>query len=682
MFNELLMLDTLENLHWIRPLWLLALLPAAGLFLLLLKSNQETNRWKKFIDPDLAKHLLKNAANNKANRSRNLPLIASAIASFIAIFALAGPSWEKLPQPVAQKQDTLIIIADLTLSMYAEDIAPSRLIRMRYKLLELLKQRKEGQTALIAYSGDAHVVSPLTDDAKTIAALVPTLSPEVMPTIGSNASTAFTLADQLFAGQPGAKRKIVWFTDQILNRDHEVITETVIASNSTLIVMGVGSEKGGPIPLPSGKFLKDNSGNRVINAKLDRKALMNIAQNANGYYLDLRSDNTDINFILEKNDSLLSNTNNTSNDERSIQFDSWLDRGAWLSLFILPIALLSFRRGWLVALLPVFFLTLPDNELHAAPDQTENTLTTTKSKPKKSPTFTWQDLWQTRDQQAARLRKNNATEKATQMFNDPTWKGVSSYELGNFEDAKESFDTTIQLEREKSESNPQQLAKNYYNYGHALAKSSKFEEAISAYDKALQLNPQFENAKKSKAIIEELLKQAEQQENNQQQNQQSDDSEQSNSEQSSSEKAQSEQASSEQSQSETNKANQNQQGQSDNNQNSEHSQNHSPSESDEQKDTAQLPDSEESDNENEQRDLSNKQNDQNVGNPEDEQTYSQKDIQDLDEKSAKEQARLQQWLNKIQDDPAGLLRRKFQYERSQRERQGNVVDQSEEGQLW
>ena len=67
----------------------------------------------------------------------------------------------------------MVVIADLTLSMHTSDIKPSRLVRMRYKILELLKRNKDRQIALVVYSGDAHIVSPLTDDANNIAALVP-----------------------------------------------------------------------------------------------------------------------------------------------------------------------------------------------------------------------------------------------------------------------------------------------------------------------------------------------------------------------------------------------------------------------------------------------------------------------------------------------------------------------------
>ena len=313
------MMTIIQQLHFIRPefFWLLPLALTALLSLHLLRSK--SSQWYDVIDPLLIEHLLDNPANNQASRRSSLPLFAAALACCIAIIAMAGPSWEKLPNVTEQKTDAMIIIADLTLSMHATDVKPSRLVRTRYKLLELLKQRKAGQTALIAYSGDAHVVSPLTDDASTIAALIPSLSPDIMPSIGSNAVAAFNSATQLLKNSGISRAKIVWFTDEALPSDINAIdnilndknkNSTDVSRQYQLMIIGVGSKTGSPIPLPSGKFIKDSSG-RIVNAPLSRGRLKNIAANANGIYFDLQSDNSDINAILSE--SLFDKINSTSN---------------------------------------------------------------------------------------------------------------------------------------------------------------------------------------------------------------------------------------------------------------------------------------------------------------------------------------------------------------------------------
>ncbi|MDG1292643.1 MAG: VWA domain-containing protein, partial [Pseudomonadales bacterium] len=249
------MMDIIQQLHFLRPefFWLLPLVLGAFISLHLLRSK--SSQWYDVVDPLLIEHLLDNPANNQASRRTNIPLVAATLACCIAVIAVAGPSWERLPNVTEQKTDAMIVITDLTLSMHATDIKPSRLVRTRYKLLELLKQRKDGQTALIAYSGDAHVVSPLTDDASTIAALIPSLSPDIMPSIGSNAVAAFNSATQLLKNSGINRAKIVWFTDEALPSDIKAIdnilnnkNNTITANPYQLIIIGIGSKAGGPIP--------------------------------------------------------------------------------------------------------------------------------------------------------------------------------------------------------------------------------------------------------------------------------------------------------------------------------------------------------------------------------------------------------------------------------------------------
>jgi Ca-activated chloride channel family protein len=96
------------------------------------------------------------------------PLITSSLAAILAITALAGPTWQRVPTPVFRNASALVIALDLSRSMDASDIKPSRLERARYKIADLLKKRKDGQTALLVYAGSAFTVTPLTNDTETI----------------------------------------------------------------------------------------------------------------------------------------------------------------------------------------------------------------------------------------------------------------------------------------------------------------------------------------------------------------------------------------------------------------------------------------------------------------------------------------------------------------------------------
>ena len=122
----------------------------------------------------------------KGGSQSRWPLTTGAIAALLAIVALAGPTWQRLPSPVFRNESALVIALDLSRSMDAEDIKPSRLIRARYKIADILKQRKDGQTALLVYAGDAFTVTPLTDDTETIDSQLSALTTDIMPSEGSN----------------------------------------------------------------------------------------------------------------------------------------------------------------------------------------------------------------------------------------------------------------------------------------------------------------------------------------------------------------------------------------------------------------------------------------------------------------------------------------------------------------
>ncbi|MEI7995113.1 MAG: VWA domain-containing protein, partial [Methylococcaceae bacterium] len=154
---------SLAEFHFIRPYWLLAFIPFVVIVALMLRNKLSHGNWSAVCDAELLPYLLQEKAVNQSRWS----LTTGAIAALLVIIALAGPTWQRLPSPVFRNESALVIALDLSRSMDAEDIKPSRLIRARYKIADILKQRKDGQTALLVYSGDAFTVTPLTDDNET-----------------------------------------------------------------------------------------------------------------------------------------------------------------------------------------------------------------------------------------------------------------------------------------------------------------------------------------------------------------------------------------------------------------------------------------------------------------------------------------------------------------------------------
>ena len=552
--SELLNNPALGDLHFVRPLWLLALLPALLMVFGFIRNVQQRSDWQQVIDPALLKDLLDHQEQQQNQRRQTLPILLLALAYVLTIVALAGPSWERLPQATEQTESTLIVIADMTLSMHATDVKPSRLVRARYKLLELFQRRTEGQTALIVYSGDAHVVSPLTDDAATIAALVPPLSPEIMPAIGSNARAAFDQANALIVNAQTSNASIVWLTDEVRSSESEAIIDRVHKHGSELLIIGIGTVNGSPVPLPSGKFLKD--GNNIVNATLSRSRLQQLASRVGGKYVDLRADNSDIEYVIDR---ALSNktqlqkaptTGSSTNDSGSkpgseVLYDSWQDRGAWLTLLIIPLVLGAFRRGWVLNL-AMSFIVLSTMEPQALLAQTKNTLPYSGSYPTTTPeaantsvvnnaekkdtaaqehtaanpqSFGWQDLWQTDDQQAQALMEQARYPEAAKRFEQAEWRGVADYLAGNYNAASEHFSAAAEQQRKRqtqdnlTATETLHLAKQHYNRGHALAHSGELEAAISAYDQALTLQPKLDDAQTAKDIVESMLQQQQQQNN-------------------------------------------------------------------------------------------------------------------------------------------------------------------------
>ena len=172
--------------HFLRPDWFYALIPALLLFLLMRYRHSQHTKWERAIEPHLLQHILDNP-NKQVSRS---PLSLILIAWLLATMALAGPVWRETPQPVHEREDALVIIFDLSRSMLATDVKPDRLVRAKRKLIDLLELRDEGVTALIVFAGDAHTVSPLTDDTNTITAMIPALSPDIVPAPGSRLTSA------------------------------------------------------------------------------------------------------------------------------------------------------------------------------------------------------------------------------------------------------------------------------------------------------------------------------------------------------------------------------------------------------------------------------------------------------------------------------------------------------------
>jgi len=453
-----------DGFHLLRPelLWALGICPVVALALWFRRAHQ--GDWSRVIDADLLPFLLPDQTGAARRVSVWIPTFLLAL----VILAAAGPSLQRVELPVIKRADALVIALDMSASMLAADVQPSRIQRARQKVLDLLETRKEGVTGLIVFAGDAHVVTPLTDDTRTIANLMPALSPTMMPLPGANAASAIQMAADLLMTAGAQGGQILLMTDGLPGFDTGAVKATLEDSGATLAILAIGTPSGAPIPLPNGGFLKDDTGEIVIPA-LDRSGINAIAGELDAAYREITLDEADIEALTERD--LLVTEGELDLDR---QTDAWQDQGYWLAALVALLLLPAFRKGVVagVTLLLVF---------HSPPPQAAE----------------WQDLWLTPDQRGAKQLANGLPAEAAATFNDPAWRGVAAYQAGTYDQAAQSFAG-------------EQTADSLYNLGNALALQGDLQGALAAYEKSLAELPDAEDAIANRDFIQSLLDQQEQ----------------------------------------------------------------------------------------------------------------------------------------------------------------------------
>ena len=630
--------EGLSNLHFLRPFWFAGLLPAAILLVYFGWRKRNVGNWHNIINPALLPFLIEDKDTEKGRKAQwNLGFLA--LSWVLCCLSLAGPTWQQLPQPVHKQDSVLVVILDLSPSMLGEDVTPSRLVRARYKLIDILTQRNEGVVGLVVYGGNAHTVSPLTDDTNTIITTVPVLAPSLLPVYGSNVEDAVTSAIDLIVSGGYSDADILLITDGVdLSAFSDISAMLSQQSSNRLSILGVGTAQGAPIPTGAGGFAKQANGNMII-AKLNINALQSLARDNGGIYRTITPDDSDVTAIINAMDQLFDK--NTRETERS--FDLWDDQGYWLIILLLPILLLNFRKGSLatILLLPMVFTHQP------------------------AQTYEWIDLWQTPNQQAAKLLDSGDSSGAQTLFDDPKWRASAAYKANNFDQASADFYTD-------------DTATGHYNRGNALAKAGKLDDAIEAYDSALALEPNMEDAIANKSLVSQLKEQQqEQQEQNQDQqsqDQQSQDQrsqdQQSQDQQSQDQQSQDQQSQDQQSQDQQNQDQQSQDQQSQDQQNQDQ-QNQDQQNQDQQSQDQQNQDQQSQDQQSQDQQSQDQQSQDQQSQDQQSQDQPSPDTQDsmqtetnnaLTEEEKQEQQAIEKMLRRVPDDPGGLLRAKFRYQ--------------------
>jgi len=476
-----------QNFHFIRPLWLLAFVPFILFFVMNFRQKKSQEAGLKDFPP----HLLAALTVGEQGWKKLLPLKLWGFLVVLAIIIAAGPSWLRQASPFGEDTAPLVIVLDVSESMLQQDIQPSRLVRAKQKISDLLTLREGGSTALVVYAGSAHTAMALTRDNAIFTPLLQAVSPKIMPRKGKFAEYSLANIDTLLAaerskGNPGSvllitdglgsdtKAQFVDYFNGSINSNNNIsATNSNLNSQQSpplLLVLGVGNNE------------------QAVSVPFDADGLKSLAKSASGYYHSISNDNSDVEWIQDNIQQfmLLSNDN----------AQPWADMGYSLVFLLALLFLLWFRRGWTInwslqSVLLLFALTyFPAPPVLANAASSNTTFESMNSE--KQPQWRFADLWMTADQQGQYYFNRGNHAQAAVRFDDPMWKASAYYFAEEFDLARRYF---MRVD------NP--VAR--FGAASALAQSREYIAARNLFQQIVKENPDYLQAAHNLAIVQKII---------------------------------------------------------------------------------------------------------------------------------------------------------------------------------
>lgn len=493
------------DFHFLRPEWLLAILPALLLAVLAWRrTGAGRDPWRGLVDS----HLLKHLALQETARGRRWPITALLAGWLLACLAMAGPAWQKLPTPALDHLDPTVIVLSLAQSMNAPDQNPTRLLAARHKVEDILNRMRGGQVALVIFADAPFVAAPLTEDGRVIGQMVPELATDLMPVLDDRPDLAISTAVDLLRNAGARTGRIVLIGDGTGDRPARTqeAAAAAVKAGYTVSAIGVGGPEKTPLVSYDGGTIRNRDGT-VRATQLETDRLIQLASTGHGRFTHITADDTDLDTIFAPTPG---NLGSGQLQNSGLSADQWLDRGPWVVVALAVLASLAFRRGWIAVVLLGLSLsgTLAPAPASAAPAGGSETDPAAQDDVFAPPpqasggeaadtASRWDNLWRTPDQQGARAFESGDYDAAARRFQDPAWQASSQYKSGDYAGAAAGF------ERQPG---------GEYNRGNALARAGKLEDAISAYDAALAANPNDEDAIFNRDLVQRLLDAKKQQE--------------------------------------------------------------------------------------------------------------------------------------------------------------------------
>lgn len=452
----------MDALHFLRPYWLCALLPVTLGWWWYGFRRHRRSIWNQVAQPAFVRLLVdRGSATRWFAKSRHWLAAACAV----AVIAMAGPAWQRSPQAVFRSRAALVIALDLSQSMLAQDITPSRVKRARLKIRDLLSQRERGDTALIVYAANAYAVTPLTHDVRTVENLIAPLEPTIMPRQGTNPRAALELAAKLIHRSGRRAGDVLLVTDGLGGEKPGQLAASANKHGLRVSVLAVATTQAARVPGLNGIGTLHYHG-RPVTSTLDRAPLEKLAAATGGLYQPVRRDAQDIKRLQR----LFGERHGGYRAVSGQATEQWRDLGPWLLLFLcLPMAAYMFRRNFLFLLALGILVPVPQSQA-----------------------ATWTSIFLNDNQRGLAAYQQGRYQTAEHLFSDPRWRAAAAFKQG---DLKKALTLYSQLDDIAS----------VYNRGNALVKLARFKQALEAYNEVLARDPGNADAAYNKAQVLKLL---------------------------------------------------------------------------------------------------------------------------------------------------------------------------------
>lgn len=282
-------------------LWLLALIPLLSIGFALL-THRKRRQIEAFGDPELVSQLM-------PERSTVRPVVKFVILMVtltLLIFAAARPQYGKKEQVIKRQGIEVLVALDISNSMLAEDVAPSRLDRAKQMLSKMIDKMTDDKVGLVVFAGQSFIQLPITCDYVSAKMFLNNISPDLIKTQGTAIGDAINTSIRAFgAEQSEASRAIILITDGE-NHEDDALAAAKAAKEAGihLYVIGIGKPEGAPIPIPgTNNYRKDRQG-QVVVTKLNEDMCKQIAAAGNGAYIHCDNTNTAMRSLEQEIDHL------------------------------------------------------------------------------------------------------------------------------------------------------------------------------------------------------------------------------------------------------------------------------------------------------------------------------------------------------------------------------------------